>query len=98
MRNQRYSGTSGSSRQANGYGPEGTTWPRRGLTGRMHPAADSMIAKIFFLAKVIHRIGIRSLHGKKSLLEILADKEYILRICGQSMDEFRVSLLVLGNK
>jgi hypothetical protein len=34
--------------------------------------AGSMIAKTFFLAKVIHRILIRSLRGKKSLHENLA--------------------------
>jgi hypothetical protein len=32
-----------------------------------------MIAKTFFLAKIIHRIGTRSLRGKKSLRENLAD-------------------------
>jgi hypothetical protein len=35
-------------------------------------AAGGMIAKTFFLAKIIHRIRTRSLRGKKSLPENLA--------------------------
>jgi hypothetical protein len=31
-----------------------------------------MIAKAFFLAKIIHRIGVRNLRGKKGLRENLA--------------------------
>jgi hypothetical protein len=46
--------------------------PKRGLTRRMSPAAGGMIAKTFFLAKIIHRIGTRSLRGKKGLHENLA--------------------------
>jgi hypothetical protein len=38
----------------------------------MSPAASGMIAKTFFLVKIIHRIGTRSLRGKKSLRENLA--------------------------
>jgi hypothetical protein len=38
----------------------------------MSPAAGGMIAKTFFLAKIIHRIGTRSLRGKKGLHENLA--------------------------
>jgi hypothetical protein len=35
----------------------------------IRPAAGFMIAKAFFLAKIIHRIGALSFHGEKSLLE-----------------------------
>jgi hypothetical protein len=38
----------------------------------MSPAAGGMIAKTFFLAKIIHRIGTQNLRGKKSLRESLA--------------------------
>jgi hypothetical protein len=38
----------------------------------MSPAAGGMIAKTFFLAKIIHRIGTRSLRGKKGLHENMA--------------------------
>jgi hypothetical protein len=38
----------------------------------MSPAAGGMIAKTFFLVKIIHRIGTRSLRSKKSLHENLA--------------------------
>jgi hypothetical protein len=38
----------------------------------MSPAAGGMIAKTFFLAKIIHRIGTQSLRGKKGLHENLA--------------------------
>jgi hypothetical protein len=54
--------------------PGGTILSRSGLTGRMSPEAGSMIAKIFFLAKIIHRIGTRSLRDKKSFPESMADK------------------------
>ena len=37
----------------------------------MSPTAGSMIAKTFFLAKIIHRIGTQNLRGKKSLHENL---------------------------
>jgi hypothetical protein len=33
--------------------------------------ADGMIAKVFFLMKIIHRIGIRNLRQEKSLRENL---------------------------
>jgi hypothetical protein len=38
----------------------------------MSPAAGGMIAKTFFLAKIIHRILTRILRDKKSLRENLA--------------------------
>jgi hypothetical protein len=40
-----------------------------GAFRRISLAAGGMIAKTFFLAKIIHRIGTRSLRGKKSLPE-----------------------------
>jgi hypothetical protein len=46
-----------------------TIVPQRGLTSRISSSAGGMIAKIFFLAKIIHRIGTRNLRQEKSLLE-----------------------------
>jgi hypothetical protein len=41
-----------------------------------------MIVKTFFLAKIIHRISAKSLRGKKSLRENLADNGTFLRVAG----------------
>jgi hypothetical protein len=46
--------------------------PQKGLTTKIGPPADGMIAKTFFLTKIIHRIGTRSLRQEKSLRENLA--------------------------
>jgi hypothetical protein len=39
----------------------------------------SMIAKTFFLVKIIHRIGTRTFHDKKALHEIFGDNTDIPR-------------------
>jgi hypothetical protein len=48
----------------------------------MSPTVGSMIAKTFFLAKIIHRILTRSLRGKKSLRQNLIEyrKFFALRV------------------
>jgi hypothetical protein len=43
--------------------------PKRELIRRISLAAGGMIAKTFFLAKIIHRIGTRNLRRKKSVPE-----------------------------
>jgi hypothetical protein len=42
-----------------------------------------MIVKTFFLVKIIHRIGARNLHDKKSLRKNLATYSRIFRISGK---------------
>jgi hypothetical protein len=47
-----------------------------------------MITKTFFLVKIIHRIGTRSLHGKKSLHESWPDIGYSSHFGGSAFRHF----------
>jgi hypothetical protein len=65
-RSGRDSGASGSSQAG---GPERRYYSKRGLTRKISPSAGGMIMKIFFLMKIIHRIGILSFRQEKSFHE-----------------------------
>jgi hypothetical protein len=67
-------GRQAQARQADGGGPSDDI-TQKGINREDAPGYGPMIAKTFFLAKIIHRIGTRSLRGKKGLRESLADND-----------------------
>jgi hypothetical protein len=67
-------GRQAQARQADGGGLS-DDMAQKWINRENEPGYGSMIVKTFFLAKIIHRIGTRSLRGKKGLRENLADND-----------------------